>query len=185
LARKAYRRPVTDKDLASLMQFYTEGRKTGTFEGGVENAMVAMLASVKFLYRTELPPAGLKPGSVYRLSGTELASRLSFFLWSSIPDETLLAVAEQGKLSDPKVLEQQVRRMLADPRARTLTNNFAFEWLKIRDMDALEPDPFTYPAFDRSLRAALRREMEMFVDSIFHEDRSVVDLLSANYTFVN
>ena len=185
LARKAFRRPVTDKDLASLMQFYTEGRKTGTFEGGVENAMVAMLASAKFLYRTELPPAGLKPGSVYRLSGTELASRLSFFLWSSIPDETLLTVAEQGKLSDPKVLEQQVRRMLADPRAGTLTTNFAFEWLKIRDMDALEPDPFAYPAFDRSLRAALRREMEMFVDSIFHEDRSVVDLLSANYTFVN
>jgi mono/diheme cytochrome c family protein len=185
LARKAFRRPVTDKDLASLMQFYTEGRKTGTFEGGVENAMVAMLASVKFLYRTELPPAGLKPGSVYRLSGTELASRLSFFLWSSVPDETLLAVAEQGKLSDPKILEQQVRRMLADPRAGTLTTNFAFEWLKIRDMDALEPDPFTYPAFDRSLRAALRREMEMFVDSVFHEDRSVVDLLSANYTFVN
>jgi len=185
LARKAFRRPVADKDLASLMQFYTEGRKTGSFEGGVENAMVAMLASVKFLYRTELPPAGLKPGSVYRLSGTELASRLSFFLWSSIPDETLLAVAEQGKLSDPKVLEQQVRRMLADPRAGTLTTNFAFEWLKIRDMDALEPDPFTYPAFDRSLRAALRREMEMFVDSIFHEDRSVVDLLNANYTFVN
>ena len=185
LARKAFRRPVADKDLASLMQFYTEGRKTGSFEGGVENAMVAMLASVKFLYRTELPPAGLKPGSVYRLSGTELASRLSFFLWSSIPDETLLAVAEQGKLSDPKVLEQQVRRMLADPRAGTLTTNFAFEWLKIRDMDALEPDPFAYPAFDRSLRAALRREMEMFVDSIFHEDRSVVDLLNANYTFVN
>lgn len=185
LARKAFRRPVADKDLASLMPFYTEGRKTGSFEGGVENAMVAMLASVKFLYRTELPPAGLKPGSVYRLSGTELASRLSFFLWSSIPDETLLAVAEQGKLSDPKVLEQQVRRMLADPRAGTLTTNFAFEWLKIRDMDALEPDPFTYPAFDRSLRAALRREMEMFVDSIFHEDRSVVDLLNANYTFVN
>jgi hypothetical protein len=185
LARKAFRRPVTDKDLASLMQFYTEGRKTGTFEGGVENAMVAMLASTKFLYRTELPPASAKPGGVYRLSSTELASRLSFFLWSSIPDETLLGVAEQGKLSDPKVLEQQVRRMLGDPRARTMTANFAFEWLKIRDMDALEPDPFTYPAFDRSLRVALRREMEMFVDSVFHEDRSVVDLLSANYTFVN
>ncbi|MBZ5675013.1 MAG: DUF1592 domain-containing protein [Acidobacteriia bacterium] len=185
LARKAFRRSVTDKDLASLMQFYTEGRKTGTFEGGIENAMVAMLASTKFLYRSEPAPANAKPGSIYRLSGTELASRLSFFLWSSIPDETLLAVAEQGKLSDPKVLEQQVRRMLADQRAKTLTTNFAFEWLKVRDMDALEPDPFTYPAFDRSLRVALRREMELFVDSVFHEDRSVVDLLSANYTFVN
>jgi len=185
LSRKAFRRSVTDKDLASLMQFYNEGRKAGTFESGIENAMVAMLASTKFLYRTELPPANAKPGSIYRLNGTELASRLSFFLWSSIPDETLVAAAEQGKLSDPKVMEQQVRRMLADQRAKTLTTNFAFEWLKVRDMDALEPDPFTYPAFDRTLRVALRREMELFVDSVFHEDRSVVDLLSANYTFVN
>jgi mono/diheme cytochrome c family protein len=185
LSRKAFRRPVTDKDLAPLMQFYGEGRQAGTFENGIENAMVAMLASTKFLYRSEPAPANAKPGSIYRLSGAELASRLSFFLWSSIPDETLLAVAEQGKLSDPKILEQQVRRMLADQRAKTLTTNFAFEWLKIRDMDALEPDPFTYPAFDRSLRVALRREMELFVDSVFHDDRSVVDLLSANYTFVN
>ena len=185
LSRKAFRRAVTDKDLAPLMQFYTEGRQTGTFEAGIENALVAMLASTKFLYRTELPPAAAKPGSIYRLSGTELASRLSFFLWSSIPDDTLLALAEQGKLTDAKVLEQQIRRMLADQRAKTLTTNFAFEWLKIRDMDALEPDPFTYPSFDRSLRVALRREMELFVDSVFHEDRSVVDLLSANYTFVN
>jgi len=185
LSRKAFRRPVTDKDLAPLMQFYSEGRKASAFEGGIENAMVAMLASTKFLYRTEPPPANAKPGSIYRLSGMELASRLSFFLWSSIPDEPLLAAAEQGKLSDPKVLEQQVRRLLADQRAKTLTSNFAFEWLKVRDMDALEPDPFTYPSFDRSLRVALRREMELFVDSVFHEDRSVVDLLSANYTFVN
>jgi Protein of unknown function (DUF1592)/Protein of unknown function (DUF1588)/Protein of unknown function (DUF1585)/Protein of unknown function (DUF1587)/Protein of unknown function (DUF1595) len=185
LARKAFRRPVTQKDLAPLMQFYSEGRETGTFERGIENAMVAMLASAKFLYRVEPPPANAKPGSIYRLSGTELASRLSFFLWSSIPDEELLDVAEQGTLSDPKVLEHQVRRMLADPRAMTLTTNFAFEWLKVRDMAALEPDPYTYPAFDGALRTAFRREMEMFVDSVFREDRSVVDLLSANYTFVN
>jgi mono/diheme cytochrome c family protein len=185
LAKKAFRRPVTSADLAPLMQFYNEGRKTGTFEGGIENAMVAMLSSAKFLYRVEAPPATAKPGSSYRLSDMELASRLSFFLWSSIPDDELLKVAEQGKVSDPKVLEQQVRRMLADPRARTLTSNFAFEWLKIRDMDALEPDPFVYPAFDRSLRTALRREIEMFIDSVFREDRSVVDLLTANYTFVN
>jgi mono/diheme cytochrome c family protein len=185
LARKAFRRPVTAKDLAPLMQFYNDGRKTGTFERGIENAMVAMLASAKFLYRVEPPPAGAKPGSIYRLSGTELASRLAFFLWSSIPDEELLAVAEEGKLSDPSVLEHQVRRMLADPRAMTLTTNFAFEWLKVRDMAALEPDPYTYPAFDGALRTAFRREMEMFVDSVFREDRSVVDLLGANYTFVN
>ena len=177
---------MTDKDIAPLMQFYDEGRKTGTFEAGIESALVAMLSSVKFLYRVEPPPANAKPGSIYRLNGIELASRLSFFLWSSIPDEELLTAAEQGKLSDPKALEQQVRRMLADPRSKTLTTNFAFEWLKVRDMDALEPDPYVYPGLRRrALRAAFRREMEMFVDSVFREDRSVVDLLSANYTFVN
>jgi mono/diheme cytochrome c family protein len=185
LARKAFRRPVTDKDLAPLMHFYSEGRKAGTFEGGIENATVAMLSSAKFLYRVEPPPADARPGSIYKLNSTELASRLSFFLWSTIPDDELLTAAEQGKLNDPKLLEHQVRRMLADPRAKTLTTNFAFEWLKVRDMAALEPDPFTYPAFDGALRTALRKEMEMFVESIFHEDRSVVDLLSANYTFVN
>jgi mono/diheme cytochrome c family protein len=185
LARKAFRRPVTPKDMAPLMQFYNEGRKTGTFEGGIENAMVAMLASAKFLYRVEAPPAGGRPGGVYRLNDTELASRLSFFLWSSIPDEELLAAAEQGKLSDPNVMEHQIRRMLADPRAQTLTTNFAFEWLKIRDMDAMEPDPYVYPSFDRPLRTALKREIELFIDSVFREDRSVVDLLNANYTFVN
>jgi len=185
LARKAFRRPVTDKDIAPLMQFYSEARKAGTFESGIESATVAMLASAKFLYRVELPPPNATPGSIYRLSGMDLASRLSFFLWSSIPDEPLLTAAEQGKLTDPKGMEQQVRRMLADPRSKTLTTNFAFEWLKVRDMAALEPDPFTYPAFNGELRTAFRREMEMFVDSVFREDRSVVDLLSANYTFVN
>jgi len=185
LARQAFRRPVTSQDLAPLLQFYNEGRKTGTFEGGIENALVAMLASSKFLYRVEPPPAGVNPGSTYRLNKNELASRLSFFLWSSIPDEELLAVAEQGKLSDPAVLEHQVRRMLADPRAQTLTTNFAFEWLKIRDMDAMEPDPYVYPSFDRPLREALKKEVELFIDSVFRGDRSVVDLLDANYTFVN
>jgi hypothetical protein len=185
LAVKAFRRPVTDKDLAPLMQFYAEGRKLGTFDAGIESALVAMLSSVKFLARVELPPAGAKPGSVYRLSGLEMASRLSFFLWSSIPDEELLAAGEQGQLSDSKVLEQQVRRMLADPRSKTLTTNFAFEWLKVRDIDKLDPDPYVYPGFDEALRAAFRREMELFIDSVFHDDRSVIDLLSANYTFVN
>ena len=185
LARQAFRRPVTAKDMAPLMQFYNEGRQTGTFEGAIENALVAMLSSAKFLYRVEAPPAGGGPGSVYRLNDTELASRLSFFLWSSIPDDELLSVAEQGKLRDPQVLDHQVRRMLADPRAKTLTTNFAFEWLKIRDMDAMEPDPYVYPSFDRPLRAALKTEIEMFIDSIFREDHSVVDLLDANYTFVN
>ena len=185
LAREAFRRPVNGSDLKPLMEFYDQGRKATTFEGGIENALVAMLSSAKFLYRVEPPPAAAQPGSIYRLNDTELASRLSFFLWSSAPDEQLLAVAEHGKLSDPHVLEQQVRRMLADPRAHTLTTNFAFEWLHIRDMDALEPDPYAYPAFDRPLRIALRREIELFLDSVFRNDRSVVDLLSANYTFVN
>ncbi len=185
LARRAYRRPVTDKDIAPLMQFYAEGRKLGTFDAGIESALVAMMSSVKFLARVELPPATAKPGSISKLSGLDLASRLSFFLWSSIPDEELLTAGEQGKLSDSKVLEQQVRRMLADPRSKTLTTNFAFEWLKVRDIDKLDPDPYVYPGFDEPLRAAFRREMEMFLDSVFHEDRSVIDLLSANYTFVN
>ena len=185
LERQAFRRPVTSKDLAPVMQFYNEGRKNGTFESGIENALVAMLASTKFLYRAEPPPADAKPGSVYRLNGTELASRLSFFLWSSVPDAELLRAAERGELSNPETLKRQVRRMLADPRAKTLTTNFAFEWLKVRDMAAMEPDPIIYPSFDAPLRAALRREMELFVESIFREDRGVVDLLSANYTFVN
>ncbi|HLI83259.1 MAG TPA: DUF1592 domain-containing protein [Bryobacteraceae bacterium] len=185
LATEAFRRPVTEKDLAPLMQFYNEGRKAGGFEAGIENALVAMLASTKFLYRVEPPPADAQPGTNFHLNGAELASRLSFFLWSTIPDEELLKVAQEGKLADPQVLYHQVRRMLADPRAGSLSTNFAFEWLKIRDMDAMEPDPFTYPSFDRPLRAALKTEMEMFLNSIFREDHCVIDLLNANYTFVN
>jgi hypothetical protein len=185
MARKAFRRPVTEADLAPLMKFYAEGRKVGAFDNGIEDAMIAMLSSAKFLYRVERSPADAKPGSIYHLSSMELASRLSFFLWSTIPDDELLTVAEQGKLTDPKVLEQQVRRMLADPRSNTLVTNFAFEWLKVRDMASLEPDPYTYPAFNTPLREALRREMELFLQSVFREDRSVVDLLNANYTFVN
>ncbi len=185
LAKKAFRRPVTSEDLAPLMKFYAARRQGGTFEDGIEDAMIAMLSSAKFLYRVELPPSATKPGTVYKLSGLELASRLSFFLWSSIPDDELLTLAEQNKLSDPKILEQQVRRMLADPRAKTLVTNFAFEWLKVRDIAALDPDPYTYPAFDAPLRTAFRKEMELFVDSVFREDRSIVDLLNATYTFVN
>ncbi len=185
LARRAYRRPVTDADLVPLMKFYADGRKAGTFENGIEFALTAMLASAKFLYRTEPPPANALPGTIYKLSDLELASRLSFFLWSSIPDDELLTLAARQQLSAPKTLEAQVRRMLADPRSKTLTTNFAFEWLRVRDTAGFDPDPYTYPAFDAPLRAAIRREMELFLDSIFREDRSVVDLLSANYTFLN
>jgi hypothetical protein len=186
VAQRAFRRPVTQKDLVAPMAFFKEGRKnSGTFEGGIQNGLIAIVASPKFLYRAEPPPAGLAPGSDYRLNDLELASRLSFFLWSTVPDDELLAIAEEGKLKDPKVFEEQVRRMLASPRSRSLVTNFAAEWLRLRDIDNIDPDPFIYPNFDPSLRSAFRRELELFVDSIQREDRSVLDLLTANYTFVN
>ena len=185
LARRAFRRPVTDADVVPLMTFFASGRTAGGFENGIADAITAMLSSAKFLYRLEPPPATAKPGTIYRLSDLELASRLSFFLWSSIPDEELLMLAAQSKLSEPKTFETQVRRMLADPRAKTLTTNFAFQWLRVRDTASLEPDPYTYPAFDRALRDAIRREMELFLDSVFRDDRNVTELLSADYTFLN
>jgi hypothetical protein len=186
VAERAFRRPVTQKDLAAPMQFFKQGRAdSGNFEGGIQNGIIAIIASPKFLYRAEPPPAGLAPGTNYRISDIELASRLSFFLWSTVPDAELLRVAEQGKLKDPKVFEQQVRRMLSSDRSRSLVTNFGAEWLKLRDIDTIDPDPFIYPNFDPSLRTAFRREVELFVDSIQREDRSVLDLLNANYTFVN
>ena len=186
LAHYAFRRPVTAKDLAAPMEFFKEGRKnSGTFDGGIENGIIAIIASPNFLYRAEPPPAGLAPGTNYRLNDLELASRLSFFLWSTVPDDELLSIAEQGKLRNPKIFEQQVRRMLASEKSRSLVTNFASEWLRLRDIDTIDPDPFIYPNFDPSLRTAFRRELELFVDSIQREDRSVLDLLNANYTFVN
>ena len=186
IAHRAFRRPVTAKDLVAPMAFFKEGREnSGNFDGGIENGIIAIIASPKFLYRAEPPPAGLAPGTNYRISDIELASRLSFFLWSTVPDDELLAIAEQGKLKDPKIFEQQVRRMLSSDKSRSLVTNFASEWLKLRDIDTIDPDPFIYPNFDPSLRTAFRRELELFVDSIQREDRSVLDLLTANYTFVN
>jgi hypothetical protein len=186
VAHRAFRRPVNAKDLVAPMAFFKEGRaNSGTFEGGIQNGIVAIIASPKFLYRAEPPPVGLGPGTNYRISDLELASRLSFFLWSTVPDDELLKVAEQGKLKDPKVYEEQVRQMLASEKSRSLVTNFAAEWLKLRDIDTIDPDPFIYPNFDPSLRTAFRRELELFVDSIQHEDRSVLDLLTASYTFVN
>jgi len=186
IAERAFRRPVTQKDLVAPMEFFKVGREnSGNFEGGIQNGIIAIIASPKFLYRTEPPPAGLAPGTNYRLNDLELASRLSFFLWSTVPDDELLSIAQQGKLRDPKVYEEQVRRMLASPRSRSLVTNFASEWLRLRDIDSIDPDPFIYPNFDPSLRSAFRRELELFVDSIQREDHSVLDLLTANYTFVN
>ena len=186
LARRAYRRAPTNEDVQELLKFYKEGRADGgTFEDGIEMAVRAVLASPDFLFRIERDPAGIAPNTVYRLSDDLLASRLSFFLWSSIPDDTLIDLAARGKLSDPATLEQQVRRMLADRRSETLVTNFAEQWLYLRNLRAASPDVRLFPDFDDNMRQAFRRETELFFESIKNEDRSVLDLLRANYTFVN
>ena len=185
LARRAYRRPVTRGDLDTLLGFYAEGRATGGFEAGIEMALRRLLVSPEFLFRIERDPERAAADAAYRVTDLELASRLSFFLWSSLPDDELLAGAADGKLRDPGVLEQQVRRMLADPRAASLVTNFAAQWLYLRNLPAVSPDFIVFPDFDETLRRALRRETELFFDSIIREDRSVLDLLSADYTFVN
>jgi hypothetical protein len=185
LTRRAYRRPVTPQDLESMMTFYEEGRRDGTFEDGVELALRRLLTSPQFLVRAEKEPANLATGKTYRISDLELASRLSFFLWSSIPDDQLINIVSQGRLSNPTVLEQQVRRMLADPRSQALVENFAGQMLYLRNLPATSPDGVHYPDWDDELRTGFRRETEMLFESIMREDRSVVDLLTANYTFVN
>jgi hypothetical protein len=185
IARLAFRRSVTDRDLAAPLAFFRDGRSTGDFETGIQTGLMAILASPKFLYRAEPAPANATPGAVYKISDLELASRLSFFLWSQGPDQTLLDLAIQKKFSDPAMLEQQVLRVLADPRSKSLVTNFAFQWLKIRDLDKIDPDAVLFPEYDQNLRQAFRREIEMFVDSVIRENRNVMDLLTANYTFVN
>ena len=185
LARRAYRRPVTVDDLEQLVSFYRRGHAAGGFEAGVETALRALLASPEFLFRIERDPEGAAPGEPYRVTGLELASRLSFFLWSSLPDDELLDVAAAGGLRDPAALRAQVRRMLADPRAATLTTNFASQWLHLRNLDAVRPDARLFPDFDDNLRQGFRRETELLFQSILDEDRSVVDLLTADYTFAN
>jgi mono/diheme cytochrome c family protein len=185
IARLAFRRPVTERDLAAPLAFFKDGRSTGNFETGIQTGLMAILASPKFLYRAEPAPANTAAGSIYKISDLELASRLSFFLWSQGPDQTLLDLATQKKLGDPVVLEQQVKRMLADTRSKALVANFAFQWLKIRDLDKVDPDAVLFPNFDQNLRQAFRREMEMFVDSIIRENRNVMEFVNADYTFVN
>ena len=185
LARRAYRRPVGDADLEPLLAFYREGRDAAGFEAGIQAAIERLLIDPEFLFRIERDPVGAAPGVPYRLTDLELASRLSFFLWSSIPDEELLDLAERGRLSDPGVLEGQVRRMLADARASALVDNFAGQWLSLRSVEGIAPDPNLFPGFDENLRQALRRETELFFESQLREDRSVVELLSADYTFLN
>jgi len=186
LVKHAYRRPATAADINSLVAFYEAGRSDGgSFDDGIEAALQRILADPEFVYREELEPAGLSAGKSYRISDLALASRLSFFLWSSIPDDQLIDLAAQGKLKDPLVLEKQVRRMLADPKAEALITNFTGQWLGVRTLKASEPVVNLFPDFDDNLRAAYQREVELFFGSVAHEDRSVIDLLTANYTYVN
>src|SRR5215468_4391323 len=185
LARRAYRQPVSDADIDVVMKFYDSGRKNGNFEAGIENALAFILTAPKFLFRTESDPPNAVAGGVYRVNDLELASRLSFFLWSTIPDDELLNAAAQGKLKDPAVLDQQIKRMLADPKSQALTRNFAGQWLFLRNLQSAKPDGHEYPDFDDNLRQAFRRETELFFESILRDNRSVLDLLNANYTFVN
>ena len=185
LARRAYRRPVTDADVAVLLRFFEEGRSGADFDAGIEMALQRLLISPEFLLRVERDPEGLETGRPYLVSDLELASRLSFFLWSSLPDDALIDAAAAGTLRDPAVLESHVRRMLADPRSESLVTNFAAQWLYLRNLTAVSPDFIVFPDFDETLRRALRRETELFFESIVREDRGALDLLTADYTFVN
>jgi len=185
LARRAYRRPVADSDVQSLLALYQKGREKADFEAGIMRAVQGILVYPEFLFRVEREPANAAAGSAFKISDLELASRLSFFLWSSIPDETLLDLAARGQLRDPAVLEQQVRRMLADPRSRSLVQNFAGQWLYLRNIGTAGPDPIIFPDFDDSLREAFAQETTLFLEENLRADRSVLNLLTADYTFVN
>jgi len=183
-ARRAYRRPLTEVDVQALLPFYEDGRSEGGFETGIQWALERVLVSPEFLFRIEADPAA-GSSTAHRISDLELASRLSIFLWSSIPDDELLEVAAHGKLKEPAVLERQVRRMLADPRSRSLVSNFAAQWLFLRDLEAKNPNSRFFRDFDKGLQQAFQTEIDLFVDSVLRGDRNVLDLLSANYTFVN
>jgi Protein of unknown function (DUF1592)/Protein of unknown function (DUF1588)/Protein of unknown function (DUF1587)/Protein of unknown function (DUF1585)/Protein of unknown function (DUF1595) len=185
LARRAYRRPIAADDLPQLVALYKQGAEAGGFESGVRLALQKILVSPEFIFRAELDPAEARTGSVHRLNDVELASRLSFFLWSSIPDEELLAVAERGGLSDPSMLERQVRRMMADPRSQALVKNFIGQWLFLRNIPKMQPDMTAFTYFDDNLRQALEKETQLLVESTLRDDRSVVDLLTTDYTFIN
>ena len=178
IARQAYRRPVTDEDLASPLTFFKNARATGSFDAGIESALTLILSSPKFLYRTEEVPDNAAPGAVFPINDLELASRLSFFLWSQGPDDELLEAAAAGKLKTPAVLEKQMLRMLEDSRSHAMAENFAFQWLNLRAIREFVPDPIMFPNFDQSLKAAFTRELDLFIESIIDEDRNVTDLLS-------
>jgi hypothetical protein len=185
LARRAYRRPIGDSDVAPLMRFYQAGREKGDFNTGIGWAIERILVDPEFLFRIERPPANVAPGTTYLLSDLELASRLSFFLWSSVPDDELLRAAAEGRLKDPRTLEQQIARMLADERSQALVENFAGQWLWQRNMRTHAPDTVNFPDFDENLREAFQTETQLFLESQLRDDRPVTELLSADYTFVN
>jgi hypothetical protein len=185
LARHAFRRPVTPQDTEALMTFYQQGRNEGNFDTGVERALQRILADPEFVFRKEAEPENLGLGQTYHISDLELASRLSFFLWSSIPDDELIDAAAKNKLHEPAVLDQQVRRMLADSRADRLVINFTGQWLNLRALQTWAPTVSLFPDFDENLRVAMRKETELFVGSVVHEDRSLMDLLNGNYTYLN
>jgi hypothetical protein len=185
LARQAWRRPVDANDLETLLSFYQSGKNEGGFETGIRTAIQAILANPEFVIRFERVPAGVAPGRNYRISDLELASRLSFFLWSSPPDDQLISLAAEDKLREPVILEKQVKRMLADPRSEALTDNFAVEWLHLQNLKGVNPDLFLFPNFDRTLTDSMRRETQLLFDNVMREDRPVTELLTANYTFVD
>jgi hypothetical protein len=185
LATRAYRRPVTPQDMQTLVDFYKDGRSNATFDAGIQRGLERILAAPSFLFRVESEPANAAPGSVYRLSDLDLASRISFFLWSSIPDDELLNAAIAGRLKQPAVLEHQVKRMLADPRSKTLVEDFVDQWLQTAKLAGLVPDSDAYPEFDENLRDSMHQETTEFVSAQLREDRSVLDLLTADYSYLN
>ncbi|MBI4475183.1 MAG: DUF1592 domain-containing protein [Acidobacteria bacterium] len=185
LVQQAFRRPASEEDLESLMEMYKLGRSEGDFEVGVRTALQAILAKPEFVFRFENVPAGVRPGESYRISDLELASRLSYFVWSTSPDDELVSIASQGKLKDPAILEKQVRRMLADPRAETLSTNFAAQWLRLAALEEIHPEPTIFPNYTRNLAVAMRREVELLFDTIVREDRNLQDLLTADFTYVD
>ena len=185
LAKQAFRRPVTDDDLDAPMRFFASGRESGTFDDGIKNGMMAIFTSPKFLFRAEIPPADAEPGEIVALSDLELASRLSYFLWSSAPDQELIDLAARGELGRQETLQAQVDRMLQDPRSEALVENFVFQWLRLRDLESVDPDPAIFPAYNRGLLEAFRDEIRLFAGDIFRQDKSVLELLQADYTYLN
>ena len=185
LATQAYRRPASKADVDQLMAFYGEAAKKDGFEAGIRQSLQALLTSLHFVFRVESTPAGVKPGAAYRVSDLDLASRMSFFLWSTLPDRELLDVAARGGLTRPEMADRQVRRMLDDPRSSALGTRFAAQWLRLQDLTKVEPDALSFPYFDESLAEAMARETELLFEHLVKEDRSALELLTADYTFVN